>query len=212
MRRSKFRKKMGKRAAGLRRILLGAALGALSSLQVTHASEAPPPPNLRIDTVVYDVNAGILQFAITFTNPSDSVLYLDCQLPPRAVLEGNTLDLVFARAAGASGARAGGPVVSDTGGAAASVNPDDFPPQRVANGQSFQGQRKLDRVLGDWQARPKFSSLRIRMDYYPERTEGEGRFALERVMTTGTPAHAVVRKGKPPAAPKVIHRRTPSAP
>ena len=207
---SKFRKRIGKRAAGLRRILLGAALGALSTLQVTQAMEAPPPPNLRIDTAVYDVNAGILQFAFTFTNPSDSVLYLDCQLPPRAVLEGSTLDLVFARAAGASGARAGGPVSGDSAGGA--VNPDDFPPQRVANGQSYQGQRKLDRVLGDWQARPKFASLRIRIDYYPERTEGEGRFAVERALTIGAPAHAVFRKGKPPAPPKVIHRRTPNAP
>jgi hypothetical protein len=158
-----------------------------------------------MDTAVYDVGSGVLQFAFTFTNPSDSVLYLDCQVPPRAALEGGTLVLTFARAAGAAeGAQAGGPAATDSA-AAGAVDPDDFPPQRVAGGQSYQGQRRLDRVLGEANARPKFASLRLKIDYYPERAEGAGpMFVLERAARVAAPAHAVTRRGKPPAPPKVI--------
>ncbi len=210
--------RLGKVARTVPGKLRGGALAGLFCLacssiaQVTLAAGAATA-NLKIDTAIYDVNAGVLQFAFTFTNPGDSVLYLDCQLPPRAVMEGNVLSLTFSRAAGAGeGAQAGGPVAGDSAGAAAAVNPDDFPPQRVAGGQAYQGQRRLDRLLGDWQARPKFASLRIKVDYYPEKTEGEGMFVVDRAQRAVAPVHAVMRRGKPPAPPKVIRLRTPRAP
>jgi hypothetical protein len=173
------------------------------------AALAAPAPSLRIDTAVYDLNSGVLQFAFTFANPSDSTLYLDCQLPPRAALQGDALILTFARGGAAEGARAGGPAPTDSAPAAA-VDPEAFPPQRIAGGQSFQGQRRLDRVLGDPNARPRFSSIKLKMDYYPERAEGEGpMYVAERAARAESAPHKAVRKGKPPAPPKVIRLRRP---
>ena len=176
-------------------IMLGWAAGAFAAA-----------PALKIDTAVYDVNAGVLQFAFSFTNPLDSVLYLDCQLPPRAELAGGVLTLTFARSA-TGGAQAGGRAKPDSGEAPVTTA-DDYPPQRIAGGQGYQGQRKLDRVLGDYHARPNFAKLKIRIDYYPERAEGEGpMFLAERAATVIAGPHAVLRKGKAPPPPKVIHRR-----
>lgn len=173
------------------------------------AAYAAPAPSLRIDRAVYDAGSGVLQIAFTFSNPGDSAAYLDCQLPPRASLSGSTLTLAFARAATeAEGARAGGPAPTDSAPAAA-YDPEAYPPQRVAGGQTYQGQRRLDRVLGDAAARPKFSALRVSMDYYPERAEGEGPlYAAERGKRVAAAPHAVKRVGKPPAPPKPvrIHR------
>lgn len=169
-------------------------------------------PTLRVDTAVYDVTAGVLQFAYTLANPADSTLYLDCQVPPRAVLEGSTLTLTFSRAAtDADGVLAGGPPPGADGTEPApAVRPEDYPPQRIAGGQSFQGQRRLDRVLGVWEARPKFSSVRLKVDYYPERAEGEGpMFMAERSARVTTPAHGVTRKGKAPAPAKPVRIRRP---
>ena len=99
---------------------------------------------------------------------------------------------------------AGGPL---DGGA---VNPDDFPPQRVGPHQAFQGQRKLDRVLGDAHARPAFAKVQLRMAWYPERAEGEGsHYLIERKSTVSAPAKNVQRKGKAPPPPKVRKFRVP---
>lgn len=169
------------------------------------AAVAAPAPSLRIDQAVYDAGSGVLQIAFTFANPGDSAAYLDCQLPPRASLSGSTLTLTFARAAGeAEGARAGGPAPTDSAPAAA-FDPEAYPPQRIAGGQTYQGRRRLDRVLGDPAARPKFSAVRVAMDYYPERTEGEGPlYAADRGTRVSAPPHAVKRVGKPPAPPKPV--------
>lgn len=187
-------------------------------------------PSLRIDAAAYDLGNGVLHIAFTFANPTDSVLYLDCQVPPRASLAGGTLTLIFARAAAASeGALAGGPAPSDSAPAiptsatpapadtapsssapsasasASVVDPESFPPQRIAGGQTFQGQRRLDRVLGDASARPKFTNLRLVMGYYAERAEGEGpSFMVERGKRVAAAPHAVSRKGQPPAPPKPV--------
>lgn len=177
---------------------------ALGIVQVTPA-EARPAPSLRVDRAVYDLGSGVLQLAFTFSNPGDSTAYLDCQVPPRASLSGGVLTLTFARGAAASeGALAGGPAPTDSAPAAA-VDWDAYPPQRIAGGQTFQGQRRLDRVLGDARARPKFASVKVVMAYYPERTEGEGPlFAAERGQRVAAPPHAAVRKGKPPEPPKPV--------
>jgi hypothetical protein len=196
-------------------------LALLAGLAPILAAAAPQrAPSLRIDAAAYDLGNGVLHIAFTFANPSDSVLYLDCQVPPRASLAGGTLTLIFARAAAASeGALAGGPAPSDSApavaapgspspvapAAAAVVDLESFPPQRIAGGQTFQGQRRLDRVLGDASARPKFTSLRLVMGYYPERAEGEGpSFVVERGKRIAASPHTVSRKGKPPAPPKPV--------
>lgn len=166
---------------------------------------AAPQPTLRIDKAAYDLGSGVLQIAFTFVNAGDSVAYLDCQMPPRASLAGGTLTLVFDRkAAGSEGAWAGGPAPTDSAPAAA-VDPDAYPPQRIAERQTFQGQRRFDRVLGDASARPKFTSLRLVMAVYPERAEGEGTpYLVERGIRVAAPPHAVARQGKPPVPPKPV--------
>lgn len=181
------------------------------------AGEGVPSPSLRVDKVIYNVEAGVLQYVFTFANPSDSVLFLDCQVPPRASLSGSTLVLDFDRkalpapgaadsaAAQPGGAMAGGPT------AGGSVDAKDFPPQRVGARQTFQGSRRLDRVLGGYQARPEFKSLQLRMAYYPERESGDGEpFVAEAQRRIAGLAVTVVRKGNASAPPKVIRRRVPA--
>jgi hypothetical protein len=187
-------------------------------------------PNLKTDIALYHLDGGTLQYAFTFVNPTDSVVFLDCQVPPFARLSGNTLILSFDRTAfmaaadtsgkappasssssssstsagGGQGVLAGGPL---DGGA---VNPDDFPPQRVGPHQAFQGQRKLDRVLGDPHARPAFAQVQLHMAWYPERPEGEGApYLVERKSAVAAPAKAVARKGKAPPPPKIRKFRVP---
>lgn len=202
------------------------------------AALATGSPSLKTDTAIYHMDGGTLQYSFTFVNPTDSVVFLDCQVPPFAALSGNTLVLTFDRTSltasagepsatpsgggghgvssagtgkpkgperpGGAGVLAGGPL---DGGA---VNPDDFPPQRVGPHQAFQGQRKLDRVLGDPHARPAFAKVRLRMAWYPERAEGEGvHYLVERKAAVAAPARNVVRKGKAPPPPKIRKFRVP---
>jgi hypothetical protein len=221
-------------------------LGLVLSVSATAA------PTLKTDTAIYHLESGTLQYAFTFTNPTDSDVFLDCQIPPYAKLAGGVLTLTFDRnalpsagastaavstdgdsaaaasgASGASGAPSsagggGGHGVSNTGTGRApaaalspfgvlaggpvdgrALNPDDFPPQRVAAHQTFQGQRKLDRVLGDWNARPVFAKVQLRMAVLPERAEGEGApYVAERGARVGAAPKNVVRKGKAPAPVK----------
>jgi hypothetical protein len=226
-------------------------LGLVLSVSATAA------PTLKTDTAIYHLETGTLQYAFTFTNPTDSVVFLDCQVPPYASLAGGVLTLTFDRnalqaawasaaavpvaadsaasaadASGVSGAP-GAPAASPSAGggghgvsnsgtgrtpAAArsplgvlaggpvdgsAVNPDDFPPQRVGARQTFQGQRRLDRVLGDWSARPVFAKVQLRMAVLPERTEGDGApFVAERGVRVAAGVKGVVRKGKAPAPVK----------
>ncbi len=182
------------------------ALPALAALAAPACAAAPAlTPTLRLDKAAYDVGSGVLQIAFTFDNPGDSAVYLDCQIPPRAALSGGTLTLVFARNAPESeGARVGGRPPTDSAPAPA-FDPDAYQPQRIAGRQTFQGQRRLDRVLGDPAARPAFSRLKVAMEYYPERTEGEGPlYAAERGQRALAPPRPVARKGKPPVPPKPV--------
>lgn len=204
---------------------------------------AAASPNLKTDTAIYHMDAGTLQYAFTFVNPTDSVVYLDCQVPPFATLSGGSLVLSFDRTAFADAAApasdagvageaspttagGGGHGVSSSGTGRPSapgpgvlaggpleggaVNPDDFPPQRVGPHQAFQGQRKLDRVLGDAHARPAFAKVQLRMAWYPERAEGEGsNYLVGRKAAVSAPARKVMRKGKAPPPPKVRKFRVP---
>ena len=209
-------------------VSLMATLGALSAKDMgMPAALASGSPGLKTDTAIYHMDGGTLQYAFTFVNPTDSVVFLDCQVPPFAKLSGNTLMLTFDRTAFAAapaasgeaspssapapapapapaGVLAGGPL---DGGA---VNTDDFPPQRVGPHQAFQGQRKLDRVLGDPHARPAFAKVQLRMAWYPERAEGEGvQYLVDRKSAVSAPAGRVARKGKAPPPPKVRKFRVP---
>ncbi len=213
-------------------LTLMATLGTLSAKDTgMPAALASGSPGLKMDTAIYHMDGGTLQYAFTFVNPTDSVVFLDCQVPPFARLSGNTLILTFDRtaftaapaapavlpapgeasppsapapAAAPAGVLAGGPL---DGGA---VNPDDFPPQRVGPHQAFQGQRKLDRVLGDPHARPAFAKVQLRMAWYPERAEGEGvHYLVDRKSAVSAPAGKVARKGKAPPPPKVRKFRVP---
>ena len=185
------------------------------------------------------MDGGTLQYSFTFVNPTDSVVFLDCQVPPFATLSGGALVLYFDRTAFAAAGEAvptsetpvtaaggGGHGASSTGSGRPSapgpgvlaggpldggaVNPDDFPPQRVGPHQAFQGQRKLDRVLGHAHARPAFAKVQLRMAWYPERAEGEGtNYLVERKAAVSAPAKNVLRKGKAPPPPKVRKFRVP---
>jgi hypothetical protein len=156
-------------------------------------------PALKADTAVYDLETGILQYAFVFANPSDTTLYLDCQVPPKMTLEKNVLTLEFDRAA----------IPDQPTGKA---DPEAYPPQRVGANQTFRGQRKLDRILGDYLSRPKFASLRLRMAYYPERDSGEGApFVQESRKQAEARAINVIRRGKvPPPPPRIPNRRAPA--
>src|SRR4051812_42338851 len=131
------------------RTLLSALLASVFAPVLAPVFAAAAAPSLRLDQAVYDLGSGVLHIAFTFGNPGDSAVYLDCQVPPRATLADGTLTLIFARnAADADGARVGGRPPSDSAPAPA-FDPEAYPPQRIAGGQTFQGQRRLDRVLGD---------------------------------------------------------------
>jgi len=186
--------------------MLLAAAACWTSAQAAGNPRGDARPTLAGDTAVYHLEQGVLQYVFTFANPSDSVLYLDCQLPPRAALKGDTLELTFARHSTPEAGEifAGGPA----GGGP--PDPRDFPPQRVAGGQTFQGSRKLDRVLGDSESRPNFSILRLRMDYYPERVEGDGDSFLADRPVTVSAALKVNRKGKVPPPRKPRKFRVPA--
>ncbi|MEO6097511.1 MAG: hypothetical protein ABIW76_18405 [Fibrobacteria bacterium] len=239
-----------------RKSLLGFLLGLSAQASPAIAmGAATSMPTLKTDTAIYHMEPGTLQYAFTFTNPTDSVVFLDCQIPPYAHLAGGVLTLTFDRgafptaatapaapevpaaadsvasvasASGASGASpsvvgGGGPEVPTTGSGRApvparspqgvmaggpvdggAVNPNDFPPQRVAAHQTFRGQRRLDRVLGDWNARPVFAKVQLRMAVLPERDEGDGApYVLERARRVEAAPKNVVRNGKPPMARKV---------
>jgi hypothetical protein len=180
--------------------LASAALGASGGPFDNALPGVSASPALKADTAIYDLETGILQYAFTFGNPSDTTLFLDCQVPPKMSLEKNVLTLDFDRS----------DIPDQPTGKA---DPDAYPPQRIGAHQTFQGQRKLDRILGDYLSRPKFTSLRLRMAYYPERDSGEGApFVGEKRMRTDARAINVVRRGKvPPLPPKVLNRRAPAS-
>lgn len=152
------------------------------------------PPVIEVTEAVYRLDHNVLEFAFTVTNPSDQVIYVDCQGQPAPALAGKSLSLVFA--------------------AADSLAADTARPQRVGARQGYRGNRRIfglgpDTHGGTHPADPaKAASLKVRMAVYPERLAGEGSaWALEnRVEVAAEPAK--LRKGgkrPPPRKPvKVI--------
>lgn len=198
--------------AGWKSNLAALCIWTLGNAQVTCAADTRAPA-LRIDTAVFDAGSGTLQYAFTFANPGDSEVFLDCQIPPHAALKAKVLSLRFDRvAADSAGAAAGGAAEKRADGPVeGAVDPEQYPPQRIAAHQTFQGQRRLDRVLGDPASRPDFSSLRIEMAWYPGHYGDEGpAFKVQEAALAAAPAKKVLRKGKPPAPQKPIRIRRPA--
>jgi hypothetical protein len=201
---------------------LAAGNAASATASPSGPERVPATPALRVDTAVYDLGTGVLHYAFTFANPTDSVLFLDCQASPRASLSGGVLALKFDRKANQAA-----DAFPNAAGTAGTANPDnhdnpanrsdsalpamdadDYPPQRVGARQTFRGQRRLDRVLGDYQARPGFSSLQLRIAFYPESGIGEDSpYAIERQMHAVSKAVKVVRRGRAPPPPKAMKLR-----
>jgi hypothetical protein len=184
---------------------MSAVLFLLASMAAAAPGGVVPAPSarpiLKTDSAIYNLDKGVLQYAFTFTNPTDTVLYLDCQVPPRARLAGDNLVLAFDRSAppepDSASTAAGGPV-------AGPANPDDFPPQRVGAHQTFQGSRRLDRLPGGPLARPRFDKLQLEIAFYPEQELGDAKFQADKKGVAAAPPKAVIRKGKvpPPMKPK----------
>lgn len=159
-------------------------------------SEAPSPrpPAIKITQAVYRLDQNVLEFAFTVTNPTDRVVYVDCEGQPAATLTGKALALNFA--------------------AADSLAADTARPQRVGAGQVYRGSRRifglgpdaLGAALPKGRADPaKAASILVRMTVYPERLEGEGPAWL---LDSATPVAArpvpLQRKGKRPPPQKPI--------
>ncbi|MEO7425853.1 MAG: hypothetical protein ABI036_11750, partial [Fibrobacteria bacterium] len=187
-----------------------AASATASSTAPSAPERVPASPSLRIDTAVYDLGTGVLHYAFTFSNPTDSVLFLDCQASPRASLSGGALALKFDRkenkATDTFSHAANPDNPSDPADSAApAMDANDYPPQRVGARQTFRGQRRLDRLLGDYRARPGFSSLQLRIAVYPESGIGEDSpYDLERQLHAVSKTVKVVRRGKVPPPPRVM--------
>ncbi|GEM_PF-5337939 len=191
-----------------------ALLASISPLAATSskASASQSLPTLKLASALYKVGPGILEFSFTFVNPTDSVLYLDCQVPPKFALRGKTLLLTLDRAPAAMPSKPGAAKDSakaDGQNGSPAVDLAAFPPQRIAAHQTFQGQRRFDHILGEAEVRPAFSTLRLEMVYYPERSEGEGEpFVQERGTAVNAPPMPVPRRGKPPSPPakiRIVH-------
>lgn len=157
------------------------------------ASSADMPlPTLKLESALYKLDHGVLEFSFTLTNPGDSVIYLDCQVPPKFSLNGKNLIVTLDRRS-----------LDDKADMSA------YPPQRIGAHQTYQGQRRFDHILGEAQLRPDFSTLRLETVYFPERSEGEGKpFVKERAVSIMAPSVPVPRRGKPPSRPvktRIVH-------
>jgi hypothetical protein len=145
---------------------------------------------LNIASAVYKLEPGILEFSFTFVNPTDSVVFLDCLVPPKFIQEGKNLVLTLDRTSGPGGT---------------SENMDAFLPQRIGPHQTFQGTRRFDHILGEATLRPNFSTVQLAIVYYPERNEGEGvPFLVERASRVQSKKHSAIRLGKVPLPPKKV--------
>jgi hypothetical protein len=153
---------------------------------------ADPSPVLKITQAAYRADQNVLEFAFTVDNPTDSVIYVDCQGQPEASRRGPSLLFAFA--------------------ANDAAEADTSRPQRVGARQGFQGHRRIFGLgpshLGQ-PARPtdplKAARLTVEMAVYPERLEGEGpAWVLERGSRAAAQSVALSKKGKRPAAPKPV--------
>lgn len=162
----------------------------LSAPAAIPAASASGTPVLEISRAVYRADQNVLEFAFTVANPSDSVVYVDCQGQPQASLRGKDLALLFA--------------------ARDSADADTARPQRVGARQTFRGHRRIFGLGPDASGGPAHPAdpaaaarLRVEMAAYPERQEGEGEAWLrDRASRLAAPAAPLARKGKRPPPPE----------
>jgi hypothetical protein len=159
-------------------------------------SGGAPAPALKIEKAVYQLDPGVVQVAFEFDNPTDSVLYLDCQGRPRAAGKGGALSLSFGN-------------VADTLAEAAEA------PARVGPRQVFKAARKLyaktpGRESPAIELDPTgFAKLRLEIAYYPERGEGEGSpWLKERAAFVVSKPVVMEKRGKRPPPLPVTKTRT----
>jgi hypothetical protein len=178
-------------------ILASACMLVLVAAGAVSAAPLSPPPVIRVKEAVYRLDQNVIEFSFTVTNPSDSVIYVDCEGQPAATLAGKALSLRFA--------------------AADSLAADTARPQRVGARQGYQGSRRLFGLGPDalGSAHPtdplKAASLRVQMAVYPERLDGEGTaWMLERAMPVAAKPVPLRKAGKRPPAPKPTKVITPA--
>lgn len=176
-------------------LLVFTALAAASA----SGAEAPAarPPVIKVTQAVYRLDQNVLEFAFTVQNPSDGVVYVDCEGQPASALAGKALALRFA--------------------AADSLAADTARPQRVGARQGYQGSRRIfglgpDALGTAHPADPaKAASLMVQMAVYPERVEGEGSaWMLDRGMQVAAKPVPLRRLGKRPPPPKPVKVITPA--
>lgn len=177
-------------------LLLACAPPAAAASPAPGAGPASGAPSLEVSDAVYRADLNVLEFAFTVANPTDSVLYVDCQGQPEAARRGGDLALAFA--------------------ARDSAAADTARPQRVGARQTFRGHRRIFGLGPDASGGPgrpadpaAASRLRVEMAVYPGREEGEGEAWLrDRAVRLAAPAAPLARKGKrpPPPAPVRIFK------
>lgn len=172
--------------------LLLTALAASASRSESGPGNPPPgSPVIKVTDAVYRLDRNVLEFSFTVTNPSDSVVYVDCEGQPVPALAGKALSLSFA--------------------AADSLAADTARPQRVGARQGYRGSRRIFGLGPDALGTPhpadpaKAASLQVRMAVYPERPAGEGAaWMLERGMEVEAKPAPLRKLGKRPPAPKPV--------
>ena len=173
-------------------LLLAACPAALRAASAAGTPSAKGAPVLKVGQAVYRADQNVLEFAFTVDNPTDSVVYVDCQGQPQASLRGKDLSLRFA--------------------ARDSAEADSIRPQRVGARQTYRGHRRIHGLGPDAAGGPAHPAdpaaaarLQVEMAAYPERQEGEGEAWLrDRALRLSAPPVPLARKGKRPPPPKPV--------
>lgn len=175
-----------------------ALLLGLSLLTASAESASTPGVVLKITQAVYRANQNVLEFSFTVDNPSDSVVFVDCQGQGEATRRGPSLLLSFA--------------------ANDAADADSARPQRIGARQGYQGHRRIFGLGPDHLGNParpsdpiRAAKLTVEMAVYPERLEGEGpAWVLERGTRVSAKPASLAKQGKRPAAPKPVKVLTPA--
>jgi hypothetical protein len=176
----------------MKRLTIALLLSALARI-AAGAEMSPGSPALKIEKALNQLDPGELYLSFEFNNPTDSVLYLDCQGTPVSARKGSTLGLSFKGAPDSSGPEA---------------------PARVGPRQVFRAERRLHGAVPG-KANPaipldpaRFAQLAVEMAFYPERAEGEGvPWVSAGAVTVKAPKIAIKKTGKRPPPPPVTRKR-----
>lgn len=188
------------RALGLLLLSYAAPACAAAASGSPGSPGAPGGPALAVAQAVYRADRNVLEFAFTVRNPTDSVVYVDCQGQPQASLRGKDLSLRFA--------------------ARDSSEADTARPQRVGARQTYRGHRRIFGLGPDATGGPGHPAdpaaaarIRVEMAVYPERLEGEGEaWVRDRALFLAAPAAPLARKGRRPPPPKPVRVVRPPEP